>query len=49
MPKLYMPPETFNPEENKLIPDIQEINKEPIQMHLIGSSVYIVGNFDDKF
>jgi len=49
MPKLYMPPETFNPEENKLIPDIQEINKEPIQMHLIGCSVYIVGNFDDKF
>ena len=44
-----MPPETFNPEENKLIPDIQEINKELIQMHLIESSVYILGNFDDKF
>jgi len=32
MPKLYMPPEAFNPEENKQIPDIQEINKEPIQI-----------------
>ena len=49
MPKLYMPPKTFHPDEKDLLMEIQESYMDLINRYLKESSVYVVGDFDEKF